>query len=178
VSRWAPAIQPIGDYWVDSNGRLFRRGASVGALLPLGAVIGSCRITASLPVVAAGPTAPEQVVALHASGVVVVAANPGFGHAFAALYPPGLALDEHSTDVTDQVPYGDFTPGRWAWIIEDAKPTTKRCPTCLNQFEGRMPGYYYGSNWDWVPCQTCGGAGRCEPIPAKGHQRIFNWRPH
>lgn len=33
------------------------------------------------------------------------------------------------------------------------------CPECHNQFEGRMPGHKYGSNWDWVPCQTCGGSG-------------------
>jgi DnaJ-class molecular chaperone len=34
------------------------------------------------------------------------------------------------------------------------------CPTCRNQFEGRMPGWVYGSNWEWVPCQTCNGTGR------------------
>jgi hypothetical protein len=30
---------------------------------------------------------------------------------------------------------------------------------CKNQFDGKMPGHYYGSNWDWVPCQTCKGNG-------------------
>ncbi len=29
------------------------------------------------------------------------------------------------------------------------------CPECSNQFGGMMPGHVYGSNWDWVPCQTC-----------------------
>jgi hypothetical protein len=25
-------------------------------------------------------------------------------------------------DVTDQLPYGDFTPGRWAWLLRDPQP--------------------------------------------------------
>ncbi len=33
------------------------------------------------------------------------------------------------------------------------------CPECHNQFEGRMPGHIYGSNWDFVPCRTCAGSG-------------------
>lgn len=33
------------------------------------------------------------------------------------------------------------------------------CPECHNQFGGRMPGHVYGSNWDFVPCQTCKGTG-------------------
>jgi hypothetical protein len=26
------------------------------------------------------------------------------------------------SDITDQLPYGDFTPGRWAWLLADARP--------------------------------------------------------
>jgi hypothetical protein len=25
-------------------------------------------------------------------------------------------------DVTDQLPFGDFTPGRYAWLLEDITP--------------------------------------------------------
>ena len=39
---------------------------------------------------------------------------------------------------------------------------TECCPTCHDQFNGKMPGHYYGSNWDWVPCQTCQGTGSIE----------------
>lgn len=39
-------------------------------------------------------------------------------------------------------------------------PDFLRCPTCRNQFDGKMPGHVYGSNWAWVPCQTCLGDGR------------------
>ena len=27
------------------------------------------------------------------------------------------------TDVTDQLPYGDFAPGRWAWLLTNVQPT-------------------------------------------------------
>lgn len=37
--------------------------------------------------------------------------------------------------------FGDYTPGRYAWILEDVK---------------QLP----------------------EPIPAKGHQGLWNWEPH
>jgi hypothetical protein len=31
-------------------------------------------------------------------------------------------------DVTDQLPYGDFAPGRWAWILEDIRPLPEPVP--------------------------------------------------
>jgi hypothetical protein len=43
---------------------------------------------------------------------------------------------------------------RIEWVYERVT-----CPECHNQFNGRMPGHAYGSNWDWVPCQTCHGDG-------------------
>lgn len=40
------------------------------------------------------------------------------------------------------------------------------CPECRNQFGGKMPGHVYGSNWDFVPCQTCQGTGAApDPDP-------------
>ena len=34
------------------------------------------------------------------------------------------------------------------------------CETCKGQFDGKMPGWKYGSNWDWVPCPECHGRSR------------------
>jgi activating signal cointegrator 1 len=42
------------------------------------------------------------------------------------------------TRVEDQRPFGDFTSGRWAWLLENAE--------------------------------------QIEPVPAKGHQRLWNWK--
>lgn len=52
-------------------------------------------------------------------------------------------------------------------LLREIAAATKPCETC-GQFagsihEGQMPGHVYGSNWDWVPCQTCHGSGR---VPA------------
>ena len=47
---------------------------------------------------------------------------------------------------------------KW-WIFAGVVEPGTECPECHNQFGGRMPGHVYGSNWDFVPCQTCKGTG-------------------
>ena len=83
------------------------------------------------------------------------------------------------TDVTAQRPYGDFAPGRWAWLLTDIKPTSDRCP--WSGVSGRVPdpasAGLFGQLQGWMPCSVCNGEGVCEPIPAKGAQRIWNWEP-
>lgn len=78
--------------------------------------------------------------------------------------------------VTDQLPYGDFAPGRWAWLLTDVQPTTKRCPACMGT----------GGIGELQPCRICGrpeigrytpGTGMCQPIPAKGRQGVWTWQP-
>lgn len=41
-------------------------------------------------------------------------------------------------DVTDQLPYGDFTSGRWAWILEDITPVNPPIPHKGSQGWGRI----------------------------------------
>ncbi len=44
---------------------------------------------------------------------------------------PRLTLQEtlgHFTDISDQLPYGDFSPGRFAWILSDIKPLAVPIP--------------------------------------------------
>jgi hypothetical protein len=69
-------------------------------------------------------------------------------------------------DISDQLPYGDWSPGRYALELVDAAPTTERCPQC------------WGNKWmlcgerlceHCPPCPACQGRGRCDPIPAPGH---------
>lgn len=45
----------------------------------------------------------------------------------------GLALwrlgeHEQPEDFTDELPYGDFAPGRWAWILADVRPLPEPVP--------------------------------------------------
>ena len=82
------------------------------------------------------------------------------------------------TDVTDQLPYGDFAPGRWAWLLTNVQPTTNRCPACRGT--GHIPAdLARGEFWH---CHICGdgvkvGYGRCQPIPTKGKQGVWTWQP-
>lgn len=89
-------------------------------------------------------------------------------------------------DVSDQLPYGDFQPGRWAWLLTDVKPTTERCPACMGEgqfYEDSMAVVGVpGGRYPVAPCTTCGtpqeaGCGTCPPIPAKGRQGLWEWQP-
>jgi hypothetical protein len=72
-------------------------------------------------------------------------------------------------------------PQRYAWLIEDVKATTDRCPRgCerikplqgdktfrIRQGEGAMVSG--GRLYAWVACPTCRGDGACPPVPMPGH---------
>lgn len=81
----------------------------------------------------------------------------------------GANDDVPSVRLTDQLPFADFTPGRWAVLLDDVTPTTERCPAC------------WGT---WAPCRVCftpngyvGGAGTCPPIPWRGRPDVWRWEP-
>lgn len=122
--------------------------------LPLGAVVGSGVITASLPIV--------DSVCQAWGDPCILARSDGLWH-----YHDGARTGRD--DISDQLPYGDWTPGRYAWLIEDAAPTTERCPCCWG--EGGGPAWPQDDSW----CRACDGAGRCDPIPATGRQGFWNW---
>jgi hypothetical protein len=71
-------------------------------------------------------------------------------------------------DYTGQLPLGDFTPGRWAWLLEDVRRTVDECPACGGQG-------FYGLGTDAWNCRVCTGRGSCAPIPWKGRQGVWEW---
>lgn len=89
--------------------------------------------------------------------------------------------DEHGNeevvDARDQIALGDFTPGRWAWILDDIAPTQVRCPVCLGQHPDGLPivqtGFYRGLE----ACQPCRGMGHRDPMPATGRLGLWDWDP-
>lgn len=85
-----------------------------------------------------------------------VTINPATG----TLRYVGSALSGIFDDITDQLPWGDFTPGRWAGILTDVKPTTERCPVCWG-----LKGAWGPMGDVWYPCQPCADHGTCPPIP-------------
>jgi len=127
--------------------------------LPLGAIVGSGRITASYLIVAD----PEM-----RAGAFAIATVHGDVHVMTA--------DSHHVEYPGQTPYGDFTPGRYAWLIEDAASTQARCPWCWGTGcdDDGCAGGWVGHHHN---CPVCDGAGHCDPIPARGAQRIWRWTP-
>lgn len=139
--------------------------------LPLGAIVGSGIVEACLPITRPGyPPDPDSLNRVQWDGADLL-----LRYQYTDALDSGMTV----TDLSDQLPYGDFMPGRWAWIIRDAAPTTERCPWCGGLGGEYDTGYIRtGEEWDAVEvqqrCETCVGTGRCEPIPWKGGQRIWN----
>lgn len=135
---------------VDLERALHRIGmAFPTAAYTRGAVVGSAVLTACVPMV-------QPMTFEHVDQLVL---RPDIGKAF---LHRGGDHPANADDVSDQLPFGDFAPGRWAWLLGDAALTTERCPACWG---------------DWVACSACDGQGRCAPIPARGRQRVWEWTP-
>lgn len=117
---------------------------------PLGAIVATATLTDCVPMVRC------------------VERDDPWVSAHLCLGPPGDYLELwcdgelYDLDVTDQLPYGDFAPGRWAWLLDEVTPTTVLCPWC--------GGFV-------ADCLVCDGAGSCDPVPAKGRQRLWRWSP-
>lgn len=95
------------------------------------------------------------------------------------LWPEGAVETGESTDISDQLPWGIWDAGRWAWRLADPIPTTEQCPWCDGSgcVPARDPMYpdmtAFGEPLD--PCPICDGEGRCNPIPVTGHQGLREW---
>ena len=77
--------------------------------LPLGAIVATCKLVDCVPI-----TDRRHMPDRGAQLTI----NPATG----TLYLLGSALSGDMTNVSNQLPYGDFTPGRWAWLLADIVP--------------------------------------------------------
>jgi hypothetical protein len=77
--------------------------------LPFGALIGTVELYDCVPIVDDADDFADPV------GCVEVTPN----RTGLLLWPAGATEHEETRDVTDQLPYGDFTPGRWAWLTRN-----------------------------------------------------------
>lgn len=77
---------------------------------PLGAVIATATLADCLPMIGANDDRPE--------GLHLAPAHLGTGDRW-------YLSDEWLRDVRDitaELPYGDYTPGRWGWLLTDVQP--------------------------------------------------------
>lgn len=191
AGKQAPESGMYGDYEVrrmEIDGTkgwwLFGPGLPVtGVLLPLGAVVASCTLADRVPIIDLANRSHDG-----SSHIAEYPSEGGLEHQQGGLWLIGTnkRTHGHPTRIEDQHPFGDFSPGRWAWLLEDVKPTTERCPACWGTGgEWGMAGVCFdidGQPWH-APgscphcgvCPVCGGAGKCDPIPARGKQRLWEW---
>lgn len=118
-----------GRYWMSSVDAMASGIANV--LLPLGAVVATARLAACIPMLARIPAQadwidPWDVLTLEPWPIRSV--WPGFGSA--------RTVQEYSA----QLPYGDFAPGRWAWMLADVERLDEPIPA-----KGRQ------RLWQWNP---------------------------
>lgn len=132
--------KPIGDYrvlWEKSTvqGRtlldrksLVRRGDRTRIPLPNGAILCTADLVDIAPI--GGPysfrTGTVQGDEGDAPGRPVVVRHPA-----GACGPESLMLDMPGgpvRDVTDQLPYGDWSPGRYAWLLENVRVLASPVP--------------------------------------------------
>lgn len=109
---WSMWRDEYGDRWLQHYGNEQATGSYAEWPLPLGAVVATAVITASLPIVD-GTTWLDmraQRVERLDDGLYV---RGGFH---------GVQVGRGVVDISDQLPYGDWTPGRFAWALADVVP--------------------------------------------------------
>lgn len=139
---------------------------SVRERLPRGAIVATAELTDCLPIV-------------------------GHDHRQRSPYVrvdiPFLWLEEAdgTEHIDDQLPFGWWEPGRWAWRLDDVKPTTERCPWCWGggcqaweQLTAeQQAGWGTEPMGHLVVCPVCEGERSCDPVPARGMPGMWRWRP-
>lgn len=142
--------------------------------LPLSSVVGGAVVAAVLPVVP-NVVSPFGTNEPHAGEDRVFIGMNGCWRTNPAGGPP--------LNLSDQLAYVTPQPGQWAVLLEDAQPTTSRCPECWGSGHHDNGGcldlacqgacIHCGSNEDepcrddcsGLNCPRCSGSGSCPPYP-------------
>jgi hypothetical protein len=99
---------------LDFYGFLLREDMEFGGRrwhpLPLGAIVCTARLAASLPMVEDPDDVPDPIALVEV------------GPSRLLLWPEGAVEDGDEIDISDQRAFGDWRPGRWAWLLEDVVP--------------------------------------------------------
>ncbi len=152
----------------DTRGRVLADGVTEHDTwpLPLGAIVASAVLTDVVPIIDwQGPPNPDGFVEKSPDGARLRVALPD---------GPDVRADE-------ELPFGDYTPCRFAWLLDDVAPTLARCPRCWgtgNTAEREFTiGPAYNADEGAYACPTCGGRGGCDPLRWRGGQGLRRVHP-
>jgi len=145
---------------------------------PLGAVLGVGRVLDVLPIVDDYDDVCHDDVYHACGGPAAIEHQDGE----LWLWPEwDSALDDEPADISDQLPYGDWSPGRWAWRMEvrrlDPPVREYDCPECERWCEVLVSNAVGHDRIDLPKHSPLGGDGRPCPgvLPVRGRQGV--WRP-
>lgn len=102
--------------------------------MPLGAIVATARVVDCVPITGRTEFATAAAVGTDGKARTIVTTE------LFTMGPTLLRGIQRGPDpldwtverhLADQLHYTDFTPGRWAWLLDDAKLTTERCPACM-----------------------------------------------
>lgn len=91
--------------------------ATEGAVMPYGAVIAVCQLVDVVPILWMGEQSNLRRVEVCDSGALWLS-EPD----------PDDTGEEATAEITDQRPYGDYTPGRYAWVLGGILPVFEPQP--------------------------------------------------
>jgi hypothetical protein len=105
---------------------------------PLGAVVATCNLIDVVPMIDADDPPVEfqcsppgrKYLSNWENGRMLLVSSP--------VYKNNRCVGSTTREVTDQLPYGDFTPGRFAWLLENVQPI----PT--------IPAKGHQGLWEWT----------------------------
>lgn len=97
--------------------------------IPYGAIVATCQLADVLPIGLMGEQTNLRRVEHNGPGSDLWLSEPD----------PEENGEEPTVDISYQRPYGDFTPGRFAWILHDIRELDRPIPVTGHQ-----------GLWDWV----------------------------
>ncbi len=118
-----PAIDLVAmsSYWEWTEHQDFGHGGDYRWSGPLGAIVATCTLTDVIPMVHSGGEGAIRTLDIDPNGSLWIVEPE-----------PDEDDDEYPRqdwrDVTDQLPYGDYRPGRFAWLLADITPLAEPVP--------------------------------------------------
>lgn len=112
--------------------------------IPRGAVVASCTLTDCVPIVAYDTACATDLVDLPYPRIETRVGPSWAPDGELWLYHPTLGdpiePENGGRLIAGEAPFGDFSPGRWAWLLEDVQPIVPPIPA-----KGRQ------GLWWWTP---------------------------